>query len=383
MNPVSHPQKPVTTGFRRPRLGIIGGGQLAKMTAQAATQLGCEVVVLERQEDFPAHSLDTHALIGDWDDPQQVARLAAEVDVVTLENEFVSPAALGSVPVLWPKAETLALVRDKLRQKIVFAEAGLPVARFADAPTPDAVRRFGFPAVLKKRFYSYDGKGNATVHSADELPAAWVKLDGDRNPLYVEEYCPFIRELAIIITRGQDGAVVRYPVVETINRNHICNIVKAPLQVPGVADIAERAVIAVGGVGSFGLEFFELPDGRILLNEIAPRVHNTGHYTIEACECSQFENHVRAVFGWPLGSPAMRAPAAAMINLLGVGDGPGTPVGLAEALRVPGAHLHIYGKSRSAPGRKMGHVTALGATLAEALATAQRAADCVRFGRAP
>ncbi|MCX7915444.1 MAG: ATP-grasp domain-containing protein, partial [Verrucomicrobiae bacterium] len=299
MDKVSGLQESRATGYRRPRLGIIGGGQLAKMTAQAAIQLGCEVVVMERQEDFPAHSLDTHALIGDWDDPQQVARLAEQVDVVTLENEFVNPAALHSVPILWPKAETLALVRDKLRQKTIFSEAGVPVARFADAPTPDAVRRFGFPAVLKKRFYSYDGKGNATVRSADELPAAWAKLDGDRNPLYVEEFCPFIRELAIIITRGQDGTVVRYPVVETINRNHICNIVKAPLAVTGVADIAERAVTTIGGVGSFGLEFFELPDGRILLNEIAPRVHNTGHYTIEACECSQFENHVRAVFGWP------------------------------------------------------------------------------------
>jgi len=285
---------------------------------------------------------------------------------------------------LWPAASTLALVQDKLRQKNVFAQAGLPVARFAAAPNREAVRQFGLPAVLKKRRHSYDGKGNATVRTPAELDAAWAKLDGDRQPLYVEELVPFTRELAIIIIRGQDGAVVRYPVAETINREHICHIVKVPVPAPvAVADYAQRAVEAVAGVGAFGLEFFLDAQGRVLLNEIAPRVHNTGHYTIEACVCSQFENHVRAVLGWPLGSPALRAPAAAMVNLLGFGDGPGLPRGLNAALPVAGAHIHVYGKTRSARGRKMGHVTALGATLDEVTARAQRAADCIRFGGEP
>lgn len=367
-----------------PRLGIIGGGQLAKMTAAAAMPFGCEVVVLERQDDFPAHSLDTHALIGDWNDPRELLRLAPLVDVVTLENEFVSTDALAVLAdhrhAFWPGLQTLALVQDKLRQKTVFAAAGLPVARFADAPDRAAVLRFGFPAVLKKRRNSYDGKGNATVRSATDLDAAWAKLDGDRQALYVEAFCPFERELAVIVTRGQDGAVVRYPVVETINREHICCVVKGPVDRPAAADMAARAVEAVGGVGSFGVEFFQLAGGRLLLNEIAPRVHNTGHYTIEACVCSQFENHVRAVLGWPLGSPAMVAPAAAMVNLLGCGEGPGTPVGLTEALRIPGAYVHVYGKTRSARGRKMGHVTALGCDAGEAASLAQRAADCIRFG---
>ncbi|MDW8308669.1 MAG: 5-(carboxyamino)imidazole ribonucleotide synthase [Verrucomicrobiales bacterium] len=376
----------------RPRLGIIGGGQLAKMTAAAAAQLGCQVAVLERQEDFPARGLATHAVIGDWDNPRDLLRLAPLADVLTVENEFVDPAALAVLGQnhhpLWPSAATLARVQDKLRQKTLFAEAGLPVPRFADAPERDAVRQFGFPAVLKKRRHSYDGKGNATVRAPEELEAAWSKLDGDRHPLYVEAFCPFERELAIIVTRGQDGAVVCYPVVETINRDHICHVVKAPAEVSAataarVTELAVRAVTALEGVGSFGLEFFCLADGSVLLNEIAPRVHNTGHYTIEACVCSQFENHVRAVLGWPLGAAALRAPAAVMINLLGHGDGPGAPRGLAQALRVPGAHIHIYGKTRSARGRKMGHVTALGATLEEALATARAAADCIRFGGIP
>lgn len=372
-----------------PRLGIVGGGQLAKMTAAAAASFGCEVVVLERQEDFPAHSVDTHAIIGDWNDPRTLLELAPLVDVVTLENEFVSTEALAVLAddrhLLRPGVETLSLVQDKLRQKQAFAAAGLPVTRFADAPDPDAVRRFGLPAVLKKRRNSYDGKGNATVRDAADLDAAWARLDGDREALYAEEFCPFERELATILTRAADGLTAPYPVVETVNREHICHVVKAPADVPAavaaeVSDFARRAVEAIDGVGSFGLEFFLLAGGRVLLNEIAPRVHNTGHYSIEACACSQFENHVRAVLGWPLGSPAMIAPAAAMVNLLGYGDGPGTPRGLSEALRVAGARVHVYGKTRSARGRKMGHVTAIGNAVDEALAVAQRAADQIRFG---
>ena len=373
-----------------PRLGIVGGGQLAKMTVGAAASFGCEVVVLERQHDFPAHSVDSHALVGDWDDPAELVKLAALVDVVTLENEFVSPDALRVLEEgghkLWPSVKTLSLVQDKLRQKRLFAQTGLPVARFADAPTREAVREFGFPSVLKSRRNSYDGKGNATVRTAADLEDGWKKLGGDGNALYIEALCPFERELAIIVTRGHDKTSVEYPVVETVNREHICHLVKAPASVSAataaeVAAMARRAVAAIDGVGRLGLEFFLLADGRILLNEIAPRVHNTGHYTIEACVCSQFENHVRAVFGWPLGSAAMVAPAAAMVNLLGFGDGDGVPQGLAEALRIPGAHVHVYGKTRSAHGRKMGHVTALGQDVKTAAASAQRAADCIQFGR--
>lgn len=372
-----------------PRLGILGGGQLAKLTAAAAAQFGCEVVVVERQEDFPAHSVDTHAIIGDWNDPAVLLQLAPLVDVVMLESEFVDINALTVLAdnqhELWPTVATLALVQDKHRQKQAFAEAGLPVPRFAEAPTPESVLRFGLPAVLKKRRNSYDGKGNATVRTAEDLPGAWAALGGSTQGLYVEAFCDFVMELAIIVTRGQDGVVVRYPVVETINRDHICHVVKAPAAVPVetarmAAELAERAVAAIGGVGSFGMELFLGADGQLLVNEIAPRVHNTGHYTIEGCFTSQFENHVRAVLGWPLGSTAMVAPAAAMVNLLGYGDGPGVPHGLAEALRVDGAHVHVYGKTRSARGRKMGHVTALGATSEAAYQRAQRAADCIRFG---
>jgi 5-(carboxyamino)imidazole ribonucleotide synthase len=201
----------------------------------------------------------------------------------------------------------------------------------------------------------------------------------------VESFCPFVMELATILTVGRDGPVAGYPVVESEQRDHICHLVRAPAVLPpGIyqqaEEVAQRAVAAVGGVGSFGVEMFLAPDGRVLVNELAPRVHNSGHYTIEGCATSQFENHVRAVLGLPLGSTDLRARTAVMVNLLGNARGPGWPSGVADALAVPGIHLHVYGKSESRPGRKMGHVTALGADLAETEARARRAAAALLFG---
>jgi len=377
------------------RLGIIGGGQLAKMTALAALQLGCDVVVLERNAFSPAANLASHSLIGDWNDPADLLRLAARCDAVTLENEFVDVRSLAALEAaghkLFPSSHTLALVQDKLVQKQTLVAEGLPAPRFRAVASPEevaaAAEEFGLPLLLKARSNAYDGKGNVTVRVREEIPPAWQRLGGDAaNALFVEAFCPFVKELAVIITRGRDGSTATYPLVETVQRNHICHIVRAPADVDtGVAgralEIAQRAVTAVGAVGSFGVELFLTADGEIFINELAPRVHNSGHYTIEACVCSQFENHVRAVLGWPLGSTDLIMPAAAMANLLGAGKGPGRPAGLERALSVPGAHVHIYGKAMSGAGRKMGHVTALGRNCDEALAIAQRAAQEISFGK--
>ncbi len=398
MQPIAQPQ-PVLDVLptRRPKaactLGIIGGGQLAKMIAQSALQFGCDIVVLERKEHSPAANLAREKVIADWDNPESLLRLGAMVDITTLENEFVDANSLEALSrfghPLWPTADTVRVVQDKLLQKRTLAEAGLPLPGFVEAPDKAAVmaaaRQFGWPLVLKKRRNGYDGKGNATLHSATDVDAAWQQLGGDSNALYVEEFCPFAAELAMMIVRAQNGDSVTYPLVETIQHHHICHVVKAPASVPAetanrATDIARRAVEAVGGVGTLGVEMFLTKDGRVLINELAPRVHNSGHYTIEGCVCSQFENHVRAVLGWPLGSTELRAPAVVMVNLLAGGSGLGTPLGLSEALAVPGAHIHIYGKAQSVPGRKMGHVTALGRTMEEALNTARRAAGLIRFG---
>ncbi len=378
-----------------PRLGIVGGGQLAKMTALAGLQLGCDVVVLERNNYSPAANLASHSLVGDWDNPEALMKLASQVDVVTLENEFVDAASLRALEDagyrLYPTARSIALVQDKFVQKQTLAAAGLPVPRFEAvanlAEIEQAAAKLGWPLLLKARRNAYDGKGNATVRSPADAAAAWKKLGGDTGrELFAEEFCDFTTELAVMVTRGSDGASVSYSVVETVQHDHVCHVVKAPAPVPTdvaaqAAEVAQRAVVAVGAVGSFGVEMFLTRAGGIVVNELAPRVHNSGHYTIEACLCSQFENHVRAVLGWPLGSTAMVAPAAVMVNLLGTAKATGHPHGLERALAVPGAHVHIYGKAMSGAGRKMGHVTALGATLNEALATARRAASLIQFGK--
>lgn len=392
--PATH--RPAAEDSRLPTLGLIGGGQLAKMTAQAAAQLGCRIAILERREHSPASGLAHHSLLGDWDRPEDLLRLAALSDVLTLENEFVDAEALAAVErhghPLHPGAGTVKIVQDKLWQKQAVADENIALAPFRDTPTRAEVLRaaeaFGWPLVLKRRRNGYDGKGNATLRSPDDVEAAWTRLDGDRQALFVEAWFPFTRELAVMITRARDGHTVVYPVVETRQHDHICHVVRAPAELPPdlaaqAADMALRAVVAVGGIGTFGVEMFLDAHGHLAINELAPRVHNSGHYTIEACDCSQFENHLRAVLGWPLGSPRLRAPAAVMINLLGDGDGPGRPHGLEEALRVEGASIHIYGKTTSARGRKMGHVTALGATLEDAEDRARRAAQALRFGPPP
>ena len=386
-------QLPAATGAVA-TLGIIGGGQLARMTAMSALTLGCDVVVLERNPASPAATLATHALVGDWDDPAVLGRLASHVDVVTLENEFVDPRALEALErtgcMVWPRARTVALVQDKCVQKETLREAGIPVVPFRQVATVDDVHaaadEFGVPLVLKARRDAYDGRGNRTIRSRADVDVAWRALrDAGPRALYVEGWCEFTMELATIVTRGRDGAMVTYPVVETVQRDHVCHIVRAPARV--AADVAQRvtalacaAAEAVDFVGSMGVECFLTSDGQVLVNELAPRVHNSGHYTIEACVTSQFENHVRAVLGLPLGSPRMVAPAAVMANMLGSRLGAARPAGLADALGVPGAHVHLYGKLMSGPGRKLGHVTALGASVEEAEAAATRAATAISFG---
>jgi 5-(carboxyamino)imidazole ribonucleotide synthase len=360
------------------------------MLTQAAVALGVETVIFERSADSPAGRLTQAEIIGAWDDPALLDLFASRCDLVTLENEFVDAAILASLearglPVL-PSAATLAVVQDKLLQKERIAAAGLRVPTFRRVESPDdlpvVADALGWPLLLKARRNGYDGYGNATLRGPGDAALAWDRLTRGGSPLLAEAFVPFARELAVMVVRGRDGEARAYPVVETVQRQHICHLVRAPAPI-AAAEAAEAtalalaAVEAVGGVGIFGIELFALEDGQILFNELAPRPHNSGHYTIESCVASQFENHLRAVIGWPLAPTDMRAPAAAMVNLLGRRAGPVRPSALRAALGVPGAHLHLYGKRESRVGRKMGHVTALGATLAEAEELALRAADLV------
>jgi 5-(carboxyamino)imidazole ribonucleotide synthase len=234
--------------------------------------------------------------------------------------------------------------------------------------------------IVKARRNGYDGYGNATLHAPHDIDPALRRLGWPQQDLLAEQMVPFVRELAVLVARGVDGQCVTYPVVETVQRNHICHLVRAPAQIGGslahqATQIARAAVETVGGVGITAVELFQTADDKIVINELAPRPHNSGHFSIDACHTSQFENHLRAVLRVPLGDPSLRVDAAVMVNLLGKRDGVAELRGLADTLRVPDVRVHVYGKREGRRGRKMGHVTALGtdmqATEARALAAAQ------------
>ena len=365
-------------------LGILGGGQLARMLAQAAQRIGVNVAILDEDEFSPAMQVTGLGVTGSWRDRETLGEFADAVDVLTIESEFVPVELIsfleGRGRRVLPGSHTLGLVQDKFTQKQTLNAAGLPTTTYAAVGSLDEVKAFGaqhgYPLVLKTRTLGYDGYGNAQIAGEGEAQAAWDKLAVTGRALMVEKFVPFERELALIVVRGQDGRIVTYPVTETLQLNHVCHVVRAEqsgFDHPAAA-LGRAVVEAVDGVGAFGIEMFELPDGMLLINEIAPRVHNSGHYTIEACLTSQFENHVRAVLGLPLGWPDMVKRAAVMVNCLGTSDRMPAPRDFARALSYRGAHLHWYGKRECRKGRKMGHVTAVHDSLAEAERIARMAA---------
>ncbi len=363
---VGDPSRPLT-------LGILGGGQLARMTVQAGQRLGVRVAILDAAEGSPASLVTPHAFVGRWQDPDAMARFVAACDTVTLENEFIDADVLAGIEAsgksVYPGSAAIARIQDKLTQKQVLAKAGLAVAPFrAIENEADAVacgKTFGYPFLLKARRNAYDGYGNRTVKRAEDIPTAMQELGHPERTLYAEKYVPFRAELATLVVRGRHGEMRVYPVVESRQEHHICKWVLAPARVDArlraqAEQLARAAVETVGAVGIVGVELFLGPDDTVLLNELAPRPHNTGHYSIEACATSQFENHVRAVLGWPLGDPGLIVPAAAMVNLLGKRNGPLRLDDVPAALQHERAKLHLYGKAESRVGRKLGHVTVVG-----------------------
>jgi 5-(carboxyamino)imidazole ribonucleotide synthase len=368
-------------------VGIAGAGQLARMTCLAAWPLGIRVAVLGAPNE-PAGLVAAGVVPGDWKDPGAVRELGTVSTVVTLENEFVDAAVLAEVAAsgtpVYPLPESLAVIQDKALQKALLRSYGLPVPPHAvvDHPSEFAAvgRDFGWPLVLKARKLGYDGYGNATCRTPEEAEDAFGRLNAGEGVL-VEAFVPFVCELATMVARSTRGDEAVYPVCETVQRDHVCHEVVVPARIDdGLREEAKRvaraAATAAEGLGVTGVEMFLLEDGRVLVNELAPRPHNSGHYSIEACETSQFENHLRGILGLPLGPPRLRAPTAAMVNILGTVTGPSQP-GLAAALSVRGAHLHLYDKAEVRVRRKMGHVTALAGTADEALAIARSAAQRV------
>ncbi len=371
-------------------VGIAGAGQLAQMTVLAAWPLGIRVAVLGNPGD-PAVGPAAGLVQGDWTDPEALMRIGRAVDVLTLENEFVDANHLMAVedagtPVR-PHPARMRVVQDKALQKQRLADAGLPTPPFA---VPDSVddleaigRDLGWPLMLKSRRLGYDGYGNALCRDLNEARAAYPALAKRGGGVLVEAFVHFERELAVMVARRHGGGDAVYPVVETRQHDHVLRELLCPAPVDaGVADEAKRvareAADVAGGAGVTGVEMFHTADNRILINELAPRPHNSGHHTIEACVTSQFENHLRGILGLPLGPTELVAPGAALVNLLGDHDGPSNP-DISEAAAIGGAHVHLYGKADVRVRRKMGHVTALGASAMDALQTARLAASRLRL----
>jgi 5-(carboxyamino)imidazole ribonucleotide synthase len=357
---------------KRKCIGILGGGQLARMSAYQAYKLGFNIAILEKEKDSPAGQLTKNEFVGWVDDEKILKKFAQFSDVITLENEFVNFKKLEFIEnlgrVVVPSSKTISLIQDKLIQKKTLDKNLIPVSKFTAVDSGDDYKKIseklGKKFLLKSRKMGYDGYGNHKVENNSSFEDGKKKLSARHSRLLAEEFVDFEKELAVMVVRTKKEIKI-YPVVETIQKNHICHTVIAPASVSEkiikkVKEISVEAVKAVGGYGIFGVELFLKKNGEIFVNEMAPRPHNSGHYTIEACVTSQFENHIRATLNLPLGSTEMIKPNAVMINLLGKKNGEGIIDNYGEALKNKNLHVHLYGKLKSRIGRKMGHITMLG-----------------------
>ena len=344
-------------------IGIIGGGQLGRMSALAAARLGYRCHILTPEPDSPASQVSARTTLGDYEDPAALRAFADAVDVITFEFENVSAAGLellASLRAVHPSPAILRISQDRVAEKSFLADAGVPTAPWRAVGSleelHEAVTALGFPAVLKTTRLGYDGKGQAVLRHADDLASAWEALEP--KPLILEGFVDYACEVSAIVGRGADGAGSIYDVMENRHRNGILDLTLAPARVaPATATEAQRVAWRVadrlGLVGLLTVEMF-VRDGRVLVNEIAPRPHNSGHWTIDGCPCSQFEMHVRAVAGLPL-PPGRRHADAVMKNLVGPEEAALWP----QIVATPGLIPHLYGKAEARPGRKMGHVNRL------------------------
>src|SRR6195952_3112206 len=353
-------------------IGILGGGQLGRMLAMAASRLGFKCQVFSPDPDSPAFDVVHHAACAEDADVEALELFANDVDIITYEFENV-PAATAMIlaarrPVL-PEYKVLETTQDRLPEKDFVTRLGIGTADYADVSSVESLRaaiaRIGLPAVIKTRRFGYDGKGQAIIREGDDITRVWEDL-GTKSAI-LEAFIPFEREISVIAARSADGQVESFDVTENEHRDHILKIPRAPARISDALaaqarGIAEQIATALNYVGVLAVEMFVVQENgdqdggsKVLVNEIAPRVHNSGHWTLDGASISQFEQHIRAIAGWPLGKPVRHGPVT-MTNLIGDDIN-----GYEQWLTVPGATVHLYGKGPARPGRKMGHVTQVGA----------------------
>jgi 5-(carboxyamino)imidazole ribonucleotide synthase len=382
--------EPDTGAITRHRVGIVGAGQLARMMAQAAIPLGIELTLLAASADDGAAKVVPNIVVGPPDDPDRIRELAARVDVVTFDHELVDPDLLDALVAeghdVQPPPHVMRLAQNKRLQRQMVDDAGLPGPAWTPVGHVSDVERIaaehGWPVVLKAIRGGYDGRGVWVVEGRDVAAEVVSGADASGTELLAEAHQPLDGELAVLVARSPAGECRVYPATETVQRDGICHELHVPARFgPDVSREAEAIAVRIaeriGSTGMLAIEFFVVDD-HVLINELAPRPHNSGHWTIEGAEVSQFEQHLRAVLDWPLGETSMVAPAAVTRNLLGPDDGdPFARIPL--AIGRSGAHIHWYGKE-SRPGRKIGHVTARADSAAEAEASATAAWSALMYG---
>ena len=371
-------------------VGVVGGGQLGRMLGEAASPLGIDLVVSDPTPDAPASPVVRDQVVGEFDDPDTLFELGERADYLTFEIELADPDVLEAVeeetgtPV-HPRPETLRTIQDKLVQKRRLSEAGIPVPAFEAVDSSEELRgaldELGYPAMLKAREGGYDGRGNVLVEGPDDVAEAFGAIQG---PAMVEEFVDYDRELAVIGCKG-DGETDTFPVTETIHEEEILRETVSPARTDEetrdrARDVATEILGEMSGRGVYGIELFETVDGEILLNEIAPRPHNSGHWTIEGCHTSQFEQHLRAVTGLPLGATGRRDPTA-LANVLGDVEGrqEAALFGVEDALSTDTISLHWYGKREVYDLRKMGHITSTGESAESVLSLVREVRDWLTF----
>jgi 5-(carboxyamino)imidazole ribonucleotide synthase len=366
-------------------IGIIGGGQLGKMMAHEARRMSLKVIVLDPTEGCPASRLADEQIVADFKDEGAIIKLAESCDVLTYEIELANSAALKNLesrnyPVR-PAPETLRIIQNKFRQKTFLKNHGIAVPDFAAVTSEEGLyklcEKFGLPAVLKACEDSYDGRGNFLIRSMKQVHEAYSVFSG--RECMLETFVPFTKEISIMVARSPSGQIESFPVAENLHRDSILDTTVVPARIGSRVELkakklAEKAMSKLQGAGIFGIEMFVTKKGDVLLNEIAPRPHNSGHYSNEACSVSQFEQHLRAILDLPLSKPELLSPAA-MVNILGPEGFSGSYAvrGLNRLFKVPGIKLYLYGKKSTKPRRKLGHITATGKTRDQAVQRATKA----------
>ncbi len=374
------------------KIGIIGGGQLGKMMILEGKKMGLYFLVLDPKADCPAASIADEMIIADFHDPLKIKELAEKSHVITYEFEHINAEVLIQLEnmghKIYPSPQILKTIQDKYLQKQLLKTNNIPVADFTLVDSLEnlniKIKDYGFPTLLKNCCGGYDGKGNYLIKKQEDVKIAMSILGKAEGNLLLEAFIPFKKEISIVVARGIDGEIKTYPICENIHEDNILKMTIFPAQISEMVaekakQIALKTMEILDGVGVFCIEMFITADDEILVNEIAPRTHNSGHYTIEACSISQFAQQIRSICHLPLGEIKLTS-CGVMLNLLGEKGykGKANLIGVVEALALANVFVHYYGKTETAPQRKMGHITLLGESLEDSLEKAEKITNIIK-----